>query len=281
MNHSNLSKRNNILLFLFIFSFFASAQSKRFYYEVNFKRDSAGTYPAKDIVVLEINKDYNIFLSNDYIVTDSLNNIKKDNQVFAEPKFDQVIIYKKDNHKFEFIQNLSMYYYKYSVKREISWNISNEHKKIGAWEATKATTNFGGRSWTAWFSQDIPLPYGPYVFHGLPGLILEISDNEKNYHFNLVQNKNYTIELNSNNLIENLFSDRKIDIAEKDWKKIQLNYYNNPIPEYKKGKAVMFTDKGDEYTPNDYRNLEKAIQNQIKGFNNPIELDKAVTYPKK
>lgn len=281
MNHLNLSKRSKIILFLLIISSFVSAQSKRFYYEVNFKRDSAGSYPAKDVLVLEINKDYNIFLSNDYIVTDSLNNINKDNQAFAEPKFEQVVLYKKDNHKFDFIQNLSMYYYKYPAKREIKWNISNEHKKIGIWAATKATTDFGGRKWTAWFSQDIPLPYGPYVFYGLPGLILEVNDNENNYRFNLIQNKNYKVELNSNNFIEKLFGDRKIDITEKDWQKIQLNYYNNPIPEYKEGKAVMFTDKGDEYTQNDYRNLEKAIQNQIRIYNNPIELDKAVKYQKK
>ncbi|WP_265427803.1 GLPGLI family protein [Chryseobacterium sp. YIM B08800] len=281
MNHLNLSKRSKIILFLLIISSFVSAQSKRFYYEVNFKRDSAGSYPAKDVLVLEINKDYNIFLSNDYIVTDSLNNINKDNQFFAEPKFEQVVLYKKDNHKFDFIQNLSMYYYKYPAKREIKWNISNEHKKIGIWAATKATTDFGGRKWTAWFSQDIPLPYGPYVFYGLPGLILEVNDSENNYRFNLIQNKNYKVELNSNNFIEKLFGDRKIDITEKDWQKIQLNYYNNPIPEYKEGKAVMFTDKGDEYTQNDYRNLEKAIQNQIRIYNNPIELDKAVKYQKK
>lgn len=281
MNHLNLSKRSKIILFLLIISSFVSAQSKRFYYEVNFKRDSAGSYPAKDVLVLEINKDYNIFLSNDYIVTDSLNNINKDNQAFAEPKFEQVVLYKKDNHKFDFIQNLSMYYYKYPAKREIKWNISNEHKKIGIWAATKATTDFGGRKWTAWFSQDIPLPYGPYVFYGLPGLILEVNDSENNYRFNLIQNKNYKVELNSNNFIEKLFGDRKIDITEKDWQKIQLNYYNNPIPEYKEGKAVMFTDKGDEYTQNDYRNLEKAIQNQIRIYNNPIELDKAVKYQKK
>lgn len=278
MSHLNLSKRSKIILPLLIISAFVSAQSKRFYYEANFKRDSAGAYPAKDILVLEINKDYNIFLSNEYIVTDSLNNINKDNQVFAEPQFDQVVLYKKDNHKFDFIQNLSMYYYKYPAKREIKWNISNEHKKIGVWDTTKATTNFGGRNWIAWFSKDIPLPYGPYVFYGLPGLILEVNDSENNYHFNLIQNKNYKVELNSNNFIEKLFGDRKIDISEKDWQKIQLNYYNNPIPEYKAGKAVMFTDKGDEYTQNDYRNLEKAIQNQIRIYNNPIELDKAIKY---
>ncbi|WP_435524197.1 hypothetical protein [Chryseobacterium indoltheticum] len=91
-------------------------------------------------------------------------------------------------------------------------------------------------------------------------LILEVNDSENNYHFNLIQNKNYKVELNSNNFIEKLFGDRKINITEKDWQKIQLNYYNNPIPEYKEGKAVMFTDKGDEYTQNDYRNLKKLFK---------------------
>lgn len=281
MNVLNLLKKNNCILFFIFFSITFSAQTKRFYYGVSFKLDTAGSIIKKDIVVLEINKKSNIFMSNEYIIADSLSNNNKKDKNFAYPKFKQVIEYHKFDDSFDVINNLSMNYYQYNIKAKINWTISNEKKKIGNFDVTKATTEYGGRSWTAWFCQSIPLPYGPYLFYGLPGLILEVVDDKENYHFTFIQNKNYDTELNSDNIIKKLFDDRKVNIKEKEWQKIQLNYYENPISEYKAGKAYIMKDDGTEYTMNDYRNLEKSIQNQIKKFNNPIELDNAVKYPKK
>lgn len=271
--------KNILLAFSLLFASILFAQSKRFYYGVTFKLDTAGTSIKKDVVVLEINKISNIFMSNEYIVTDSLNNAYKDDKVFAYPKFKQIVEYQKSDNSFNFIQNLSMNYYQYNVKNKIDWKILNEKKKLGNFEVTKAIAEYGGRKWTAWFCPEIPLPYGPYVFYGLPGLVLEVSDDKENYHFSFIQNKNYDTELNSESIIKQLFDDRKINIQEKDWQKIQLNYYNNPISEYKSGNAYITKDDGTQYTANDYRNLEKAIQNQIKKFNNPIELERAVQYP--
>ncbi len=266
------------VLIFFIQTINITAQSKRFYYEVNFKLDSAGKYPRKDIVVLEINKNSNIFMSNEYIVTDSLNHIHKDNQNFAYPKFTEIVEYKKSDNSFNFIRNLSMNYYQFNAEKKINWKVSDEKKKIGNFNVTKATADFGGRKWTAWFCAEIPFPYGPYVFYGLPGLILEIADDNENYHFSFIQNKNYKTELNSQNIIKNLFEDRKINIKEKDWKTIQLNYYQNPIPEYKSGEAYMQKEDGSKYTANDYRDLEKNLQKQIKILNNPIEISEKVDY---
>lgn len=65
----------------------------------------------------------------------------------------------------------------------IKWKILSETKKIGAFECTKATSNFSGREYTAWFSIDIPLPYGPWKLTGLPGLILEAYDTDKEIYF--------------------------------------------------------------------------------------------------
>jgi GLPGLI family protein len=36
----------------------------------------------------------------------------------------------------------------------------HEKQKIGEYEAQKATTEFGGRQWTAWFTEAIPFPDG-------------------------------------------------------------------------------------------------------------------------
>ncbi|WP_424493547.1 GLPGLI family protein [Salinimicrobium sp. GXAS 041] len=68
------------------------------------------------------------------------------------------------------------------VKEEtpkIRWEMSKETKLIGEHTAKKATTEFRGRKYTAWFTTDIPLPYGPWKLQGLPGLILEAYDTNK------------------------------------------------------------------------------------------------------
>jgi GLPGLI family protein len=61
----------------------------------------------------------------------------------------------------------------------IYWKVSDEKKKIGDHVAYKATGKFRGREYTAWFTLDLPLPYGPWKLQGLPGLILEAYDTNK------------------------------------------------------------------------------------------------------
>lgn len=65
----------------------------------------------------------------------------------------------------------------------IVWNISNEKQIILNYSCTKATTTFRGRQFNAWFTTEIPIPYGPWKFGGLPGLILKISDSKNNFVF--------------------------------------------------------------------------------------------------
>lgn len=68
----------------------------------------------------------------------------------------------------------------------LDWNISSESKDYSGYSVQKATTSFAGRDYEAWFTMEIPLPDGPYVFSGLPGLIVELYDTQKHYHFSLL-----------------------------------------------------------------------------------------------
>lgn len=65
----------------------------------------------------------------------------------------------------------------------INWQLETETKKISSFLVQKASTKFRGRTYEAWFTPEIPVPIGPWKFHGLPGLILEIYDIELGVQF--------------------------------------------------------------------------------------------------
>jgi len=61
------------------------------------------------------------------------------------------------------------------------WKLSNETKTLYNVLLNKATCYFRGRNYTAWYSVETPLGYGPWKFYGLPGLIYEIYDQTHKY----------------------------------------------------------------------------------------------------
>ena len=64
----------------------------------------------------------------------------------------------------------------------LEWNFSDEATdSIMGYDCRKATVEFAGRNYTAWFTPEIPLPFGPYKFGGLPGLILKLEDAEQQF----------------------------------------------------------------------------------------------------
>lgn len=46
-----------------------------------------------------------------------------------------------------------------------------------------AVTNFKGRQWYAWYTEDIPLDEGPWKLRGLPGLVLKAYDSSRQFIF--------------------------------------------------------------------------------------------------
>jgi GLPGLI family protein len=81
----------------------------------------------------------------------------------------------------------------------IEWKFEDGVKKIGSFSANKATANFRGRKYVAWFTTEIPLSIGPWKFHGLPGAILEIKDEELGVQFLISLNEFITYRDNFNN----------------------------------------------------------------------------------
>lgn len=64
--------------------------------------------------------------------------------------------------------------------------IADSTKQILDYHCQMARCSFKGRTWTAWFTTDIPLDNGPWKLCGLPGLILRAYDAKQQYIFNCV-----------------------------------------------------------------------------------------------
>lgn len=90
--------------------------------------------------------------------------------------------YNRDNNLIEeFISgfdNKELYNVKESAPK-IIWTICEDHKKISSYECKKATCSFRGRKFFAWFTTEVQTNFGPLKLHGLPGLIMELFDEEK------------------------------------------------------------------------------------------------------
>ena len=133
---------------------------------------------------------------------------------------------------------------------------------------------YSDRTWEAWFTTDVALQNGPYVFDGLPGLIVSMKDSKNNYQFALTAIKK------DETIIIPYFAVKPLDVTWKQWVKVQQDYYNDPYREMKSGnvKAVWQDEKGKRFVP-DYKELTKTQQQYLKKNNNPIELDNVIKYP--
>lgn len=101
-------------------------------------------------------------------------------------------IYKNypQNGELTFIDKLLFNHYRYIERMERPvWTIVNEKKTILTYECQKATANYFGRSWTAWYTLEIPISEGPWKLWGLPGVIFEAFDADRHYTFECISMK--------------------------------------------------------------------------------------------
>lgn len=79
---------------------------------------------------------------------------------------------------------------------DIEWEILTEHKIINNFNCQKAITNFRGREYTVWFTNEIPISVGPWKLAGLPGLMVYGYDSTYTFEFNLTKLSKDTYQIN-------------------------------------------------------------------------------------
>ena len=88
----------------------------------------------------------------------------------------------------EFVQRtaggIQRYQYNEAIP-QLQWELLEEDSTIAGYPCRKARTRLFGRDYIAWYAPDVELPYGPYKFGGLPGLIFKVQDTQDNFVFTL------------------------------------------------------------------------------------------------
>ncbi|WP_299522430.1 GLPGLI family protein [uncultured Lutibacter sp.] len=82
-----------------------------------------------------------------------------------------------------------------SNMNSVSWELINESKKIGNYICFKATSNYVvnnskgtfNHPVVAWYTDKLPINFGPIGYGGLPGLIMELSVRNVKYYINKIE----------------------------------------------------------------------------------------------
>ena len=142
-----------------------------------------------------------------------------------------------------------MYEYEESFNA-FNWQITAETDTINNYVCQKAICDFGGRTWEAWFTSELPFSDGPYKFCNLPGLILNVADTENHYSWKFL-----SIERPSELMMVYEVINDRIQTTKEGFFKLQKRY------------KVSHTI-GDATTNNDF--VKKAVEYE-RAKNNPIE----------
>lgn len=258
-----------ILIFLSC-SFYA--QNFKLNYRLTYKEDSLSSDITNKNMILLVQASKSRFLTEQQYKVDSLKSIGSKVPAMGDNSFSVINYEESLSFKyFFFIKDI------YSVKEYITldWQLKPETRKISTYLCRKAILKYKGRTWEAWYTQDLPIQAGPYIFRNLPGLIIYMEDSTGSYKFSLESIKKISDTLNFEDIYKTA-----INVTEKQLQKVYLNYYSDPLREVKSQnmQAKFIDEKGKEVKP-DFREMTKTIQSQLKKYNNPIELSEAIKYP--
>ena len=99
----------------------------------------------------------------------------------------QIVIGSPEKGKYTYYKQLITSGLKYEdTLPSIEWQLTDSTKTICEYECKQAVGSVYGRTWTVWYSAELPLNYGPYILNGLPGLIMAAKDSEGLFDFNAV-----------------------------------------------------------------------------------------------
>jgi GLPGLI family protein len=298
-----MKKIFTLLLFTVFFALNAQETANRFFYELSFKPKKDSVRVDKVMTILDVTKDKSIYrdftmAAQDSIIKVQFEAMQKSGQfkdmskMMTMPKFSEKVYKFYPDYKVQYVERISSgmtpMNIGYNDDSKFIWKIENEKMKIGSYNTQKATTDFGGRKWTAWFTADIPIQDGPFKFNGLPGLIVKVEDSGKNYSWELKGNKKVP-DFSELTYLETIMpggSGGKVqELSREKFTKTFTDYKKDPFASIKPMlKPEMLSQKmpGSEITMGEMlKEQEKKVKDFFDANNNPIEISIAPAKTKK
>lgn len=134
----------------------------------------------------------------------------------------------------------------------LKWILKNETKTVGTYQCYLAELCFRGRIFNVWYYTKINTPFGPWKFHGLPGLIISVKSKDKNIFMNLdkvIISKNKNIEIVKPSNGEEITFDKY-----KEYKKNEVQEFVKKLQsKLPRGARVTINNSNENYS------LEKVI----------------------
>lgn len=167
-------------------------------YTYQFASDAA--YPKtkrKGHTILQVGNRYNRFCDSYKLRFDSIcDEVSRGNisvmeasplmlSALKKARFEEGILIDKQTNK-ETIQRTAGLSKKYQYKEDcptLKWEMLERDTVIAGYHCNKARTSLFGRDYIAWYSPEVDMPYGPYKFNGLPGLVFQVVDTQENFEF--------------------------------------------------------------------------------------------------
>lgn len=247
-----------LALFCYFFLLKLSAQERKEYsfevnYKMTYKRDTLSNNFYSENFRLFFNSDESYYAASKIILRDSLTHTKEVLDLSKSMKLrtryaDQILKSDKETVSIFKYENA---FYGYDIEDNSDWQITNNTKTIKGIECREATKTFLGRKWIAYFSESYPFPFGPYLFNGLPGLIIYVEDEQKTYQFVFggIEKKNQEI----------IIPNKHRKVSEKEYFKLIYDLYFS---------SAFFETFSIVGNPEEKNKLRKAFEENTKKFNN-------------
>lgn len=276
--------RKGISILGFLISVFCFSQRYSFTYAYTFKPDSLNLKKTEtEMMGLFIDKNGSAYFSLAKVRRDSAiaHKIGPDGMpsdgavstdIFPQGKIRGII--RKNWRSNEVISYLPVNTDRFKITQHLTlnWQIGTETVLIQGKKCQLATVEYKGRKYNAWFTNEIPIPEGPYKFWGLPGLIVKIEDTKKQHLWELKgieKFRNIKLSLSA-----------YIPVTESRYKKAVEDYMKDPMSSMREFKQrynitslTSTMPDGSSYSDLEYEKMRtKKIQESFKENNNSIEL---------
>lgn len=252
-----------ILISCLVSSFLLSQEAIRIQYVLNYQPDSTDIKSkSQELMYLDIlpTEKKSFFQAQNLYAKDSIL-ATNPNALFglSKPAFSYRIYKNHLTNEQMLYEAKGVYRFKINDSPTLEWKIDKEAKKeILGYSCQLATMDFRGRTYSAWYTAELPFIDGPYKFSGLPGVILEMYDTKKQYHFSafaIGKLKKYNAYIDDTKYKE---------LSRQDYIKFLNNAKENP--------SILLKNSGIMLPEEAYQKYNKRELEKNRRKNNPIEL---------